>query len=273
MALSTAKCIRQMTFLSSTILLIKRPRPHQQPTLFVLAAAMCGTLCSYTSCLSRFPVSPSSFLEASMTPGLLLVQNLGSGTSRGCDRIMSGYTGMVDSGSVAQFMDVTGASQEAAKFFLESSGGVVDAAVDQFFATGGEFSAAGAPEEETVEHDNVVPPGKQFLGITPSFASGIFYTSPRSNTWTMSSFSLFSVRALHISNSLAVYLPSTAWNETAFAAYDIAMCCDSNAGPSCTVASGGRAASANNCCPEHATTPSSAGQGQGPLLGRHGQGQ
>lgn len=92
---------------------------------------------------------------------------------------MSGCTGMVDSGSVAQFMDVTGASQEAAKFFLESSGGVVDAAVDQFFATGGEFSAAGAPEEETVEHDNVVPPGKQFLGITPSFASGTFLHEPK----------------------------------------------------------------------------------------------
>ncbi|CAL8471559.1 g11101 [Coccomyxa elongata] len=78
---------------------------------------------------------------------------------------------MVDSGSVAQFMDVTGASQEAAKFFLESSGGVVDAAVDQFFATGGEFSAVGAPEEETVEHDNVVPPAMPAQAAPPPVAA------------------------------------------------------------------------------------------------------
>ena len=47
--------------------------------------------------------------------------------------------------AVAQFMDVTGASREAAKFFLDSSGGVVDAAVDQFFATGGRLNQADAP--------------------------------------------------------------------------------------------------------------------------------
>jgi hypothetical protein len=53
--------------------------------------------------------------------------------------------------ALAQFMDVTGASKEAAKFFLDSSGGVVDAAVDQFFATGGEFQAPEAAAEEDEE--------------------------------------------------------------------------------------------------------------------------
>ncbi|BDA46940.1 NSFL1 cofactor p47 [Coccomyxa sp. Obi] len=81
--------------------------------------------------------------------------------------------GMADSGNIAQFMDVTGASQEAAKFFLESSGGVVDAAVDQFFATGGEFSAAGAPEEEMVEDDNVVPPVMPAQAAPPPAAAAL----------------------------------------------------------------------------------------------------
>ena len=55
--------------------------------------------------------------------------------------------------ALTQFMDVTGASREAAGFFLDSSGGEVDAAIDQFFATGGEFKAAGdgAPDEDPEE--------------------------------------------------------------------------------------------------------------------------
>jgi hypothetical protein len=53
---------------------------------------------------------------------------------------------MADSEKLAQFMDVTGASQDAAKFFLDSAGGQVDTAVDQFFATGGTFEAQGAAE-------------------------------------------------------------------------------------------------------------------------------
>jgi hypothetical protein len=54
---------------------------------------------------------------------------------------------MPTSDKIEQFMDVTGASQEAAKFFLDSSGGQVDTAIDQYFATGGEFEAPSAAEE------------------------------------------------------------------------------------------------------------------------------
>lgn len=86
---------------------------------------------------------------------------------------------MADSGSIAQFMDVTGASQEAAKFFLESSGGVVDAAVDHFFATGGEIQAAGAPEGEVVETDNVLPPGKRHFRHLALLSQWHSYLEPK----------------------------------------------------------------------------------------------
>ncbi|KAK9832744.1 hypothetical protein WJX81_007147 [Elliptochloris bilobata] len=45
----------------------------------------------------------------------------------------------MDDAGVQQFLQVTGASEEAAHFFLESAGGDVAAAVDQFFATGGQL--------------------------------------------------------------------------------------------------------------------------------------
>ena len=97
---------------------------------------------------------------------------------------------MADSGSIAQFMDVTGASQEAARFFLESSGGVVDAAVDQFFATGGDFSAVGAPEQEAVEADNVLPIGKLLVRHHALLSQWHSYLKPK-NARTMSSSSRF----------------------------------------------------------------------------------
>ncbi|EIE21930.1 SEP-domain-containing protein [Coccomyxa subellipsoidea C-169] len=65
---------------------------------------------------------------------------------------------MADSASIAQFTDVTGASQEAAKFFLDSSEGVVDAAIDQYFATGGEMFAPAAPEEAMEEAEPIAQP-------------------------------------------------------------------------------------------------------------------
>lgn len=45
-----------------------------------------------------------------------------------------------------QFLQVTGASEEAARFLLESAGGDVAAAIDQYFATGGQFDLAQANE-------------------------------------------------------------------------------------------------------------------------------
>ncbi len=73
---------------------------------------------------------------------------------------------MADSSSIAQFMDVTGASEEAAKFFLESSGGVVDQAVDQYFATGGDFSAVQAMQQEQVaEPEPAAPAGESTAAL------------------------------------------------------------------------------------------------------------
>lgn len=67
---------------------------------------------------------------------------------------------MANLASIAQFMDVTGASEEAAKFFLESSGGVVDQAVDQYFATGGDFTAVQAMQQEQIaEPEPAAPAG------------------------------------------------------------------------------------------------------------------
>ena len=45
-----------------------------------------------------------------------------------------------------QFLQVTGASEEAAHFFLESTNGDVAAAIDQYFASGGQFDLAQANE-------------------------------------------------------------------------------------------------------------------------------
>ena len=56
---------------------------------------------------------------------------------------------MTDDDAVAQFIGITGASQEEAAFYLESSHGDVAGAVDQFFA---------ASTGEAVEHDEAAPP-------------------------------------------------------------------------------------------------------------------
>ena len=69
--------------------------------------------------------------------------------------------------AIAQFMDVTGASKEAAAFFLDSSGGEVDAAIDQFFASGGEFEAVA---DDTEDEDPQQPPPE--LHVPPVAAPG-----------------------------------------------------------------------------------------------------
>lgn len=49
--------------------------------------------------------------------------------------------------AVSQFVSVTGSTEEAAHFFLESAGGDVAAAIDQYFATGGQMDTPAAPDE------------------------------------------------------------------------------------------------------------------------------
>lgn len=64
-------------------------------------------------------------------------------------------------------------SREAAGFFLDSSGGEVDAAVDQFFATGGEFEAAGAGGADNDE-DALDEPPPSSMHVPPVAAPGAF---------------------------------------------------------------------------------------------------
>lgn len=52
---------------------------------------------------------------------------------------------LADSEALSQFVSVTGATPDAAKFFLESANGDVAAAVDQYFTAGGQ-----AQQEESV---------------------------------------------------------------------------------------------------------------------------
>lgn len=86
---------------------------------------------------------------------------------------------MDDSAKLAQFIDVTGASQEAAKFFLESSGGQVDTAVDQYFATGGAFEA---PEGIGVQQTPLAPDYHQAEGARSILNRGTKYAMPLRST-------------------------------------------------------------------------------------------
>ena len=54
----------------------------------------------------------------------------------------------MDSEALSQFVAVTGATPDAAQFFLDSAKGDVAAAVDQYFAAGGQ-----AQQEDTVPAD------------------------------------------------------------------------------------------------------------------------
>ncbi|CAK0785425.1 hypothetical protein CVIRNUC_008634 [Coccomyxa viridis] len=58
---------------------------------------------------------------------------------------------MADPGKIAQFVAVTGVSEDAAKFYLDSSSGDLETAVNQFFATGGLQEAPEPLEEDTMD--------------------------------------------------------------------------------------------------------------------------
>ena len=70
---------------------------------------------------------------------------------------------MADDG-VEQFVSVTGASKENAKFYLDSAGGNVEAAIDSFFGTGG--GAADGPDEKGASMDE--GPADALLSAVPS---------------------------------------------------------------------------------------------------------
>lgn len=73
--------------------------------------------------------------------------------------------------AVSQFIGVTGASEEAAHFFLESAVGDVAAAIDQCFATGGQMddpaAAAEAAEGGGAHQAQEAPPGTPHAPVDP----------------------------------------------------------------------------------------------------------
>ena len=67
---------------------------------------------------------------------------------------------MTDPDKIAQFTAVTGVSEDAAKFYLDSSSGDLETAVNQFYATGG---VPEAPEsaEDFMDAPEESQPGEQ----------------------------------------------------------------------------------------------------------------
>ena len=54
------------------------------------------------------------------------------------DRLLSSTRPIMDSDALSQFVGVTGATPDAAQFFLDSANGDVAAAIDQYFTSGGQ---------------------------------------------------------------------------------------------------------------------------------------
>jgi len=63
---------------------------------------------------------------------------------------------MTDPAKIEQFIAVTGVNEDAAKFYLDSSSGDLETAVNQFFATGGVQEAPEASAEDLM--DEAAPP-------------------------------------------------------------------------------------------------------------------
>lgn len=72
---------------------------------------------------------------------------------------------------VSNFVAVTGASAETASFFLDSAGGDLSGAIDQYYASGGNAAGAGGP----VEQPSAVPTslaGAGGAGTDPAASEG-----------------------------------------------------------------------------------------------------
>ena len=68
---------------------------------------------------------------------------------------------MADPAKIEQFVAVTGVSEDAAKFYLDSSSGDVETAINQFYATGGVQEAPEASAEDFMDAPEESQPGKQ----------------------------------------------------------------------------------------------------------------
>ena len=78
---------------------------------------------------------------------------------------------MSDDAAVAQFMSVTGATEEDAVFYLGSAGGNVETAVDSFFSTGVGEAVAEADDDMGADMDAEPAPAQS---APSAAASGVF---------------------------------------------------------------------------------------------------
>ena len=69
-----------------------------------------------------------------------------------CDYLFepSSHT-MANPAKIEQFIAVTGVSEDQAKFYLDSSSGDLETAVEQFYATGGAQDVPAASDDEAME--------------------------------------------------------------------------------------------------------------------------
>ena len=68
---------------------------------------------------------------------------------------------MTDPAKIAQFVGVTGVGEDAAKFYLDSSSGDLETAVNQFYATGGVQEAPDGSAEDFMDAPEESQPGQQ----------------------------------------------------------------------------------------------------------------
>jgi len=75
---------------------------------------------------------------------------------QGQDNLQCPLVAMTDPAKIEQFIAVTGVNEDAARFYLDSSSGDLETAVNQFFATGGVQEAPEASAEDLM--DEAAPP-------------------------------------------------------------------------------------------------------------------
>ncbi len=68
---------------------------------------------------------------------------------------------MADPAKIEQFVAVTGVSEDAAKFYLDSSSGDVETAINQFYATGGVQEVPEASAEDFMDVPEEHEPGNR----------------------------------------------------------------------------------------------------------------
>ena len=83
---------------------------------------------------------------------------------------------MADPAKIEQFVAVTGVTEDAAKFYLDSSSGDVETAINQFYATGGVQEAPEASAEDFMDVPEEHEPGKRAIQAIIALVIGLANT-------------------------------------------------------------------------------------------------